>query len=134
MARPARSNPARSRPQAPSAAGLFALAALAAAVPAAWAQSSGLSITPTFEATQEFTDNLRLSATDRKAEAITTVTPGIRISSWSGPLQGSLDLGLSGILYASDPSASTLTFDNQTGLSASFNFEVVEQHVFIDAS
>ncbi|MCU0923675.1 MAG: TIGR03016 family PEP-CTERM system-associated outer membrane protein, partial [Burkholderiaceae bacterium] len=113
---------------------MFALAALAAAVPAAWAQRSGLSITPTFEATQEFTDNLRLSATDRKAEAITTVTPGIRISSWSGPLQGSLDLGLSGILYASDPSASTLTFDNQTGLSAAFNFEVVEQHVFIDAS
>ncbi|MDZ7592168.1 MAG: TIGR03016 family PEP-CTERM system-associated outer membrane protein [Rubrivivax sp.] len=112
---------------------LWVAAVLALGASSGWAQQSGLSITPTFEATQEFTDNLRLSATDRKAEAITTVTPGIRISSWSGPLQGSLDLGLSGILYASDPSASTLTFDNQTDLSASFKFEVVEQHFFIDA-
>lgn len=133
MARPARLRFARPQPWAPSAAGLFALATLAAAVPAAWAQSSGLSITPTFEATQEFTDNIALSATNPKSEAITTVRPGIRITSWTGPLQGSLDLGLLGIAYARDPTANSVGFDNQTDLSASFKFEVVEQHAFIDA-
>lgn len=126
-ARPIAASP-RPRPRAPAAASCLALAALAVAVPSAWAQRS--SITPTFSATQEFTDNRNLSATNREADAITTLSPGVRWSSRSGRLQGSLDYSLSANFYARDSSDNSL--DNR--LSADLSAELVEQHVFFDAN
>ena len=114
-------------------AAVWMAAALLFGPAAAQAQLSGLRITPTFSAELEVTDNRNLSATDPKADAILTVTPGIRISSWSGPLQGSLNFGLSGVVYAREPSESSLRLDNTNDLNADFTFEVVDQHVFIDA-
>jgi uncharacterized protein (PEP-CTERM system associated) len=128
MARTARFTPARPRPKVPAAAGCFALAALAVAVPPAWAQRS--SITPTFSASLELTDNRNLSATNPEADAITTLSPGIRWSSRAGRVQGSLDYSLSANFYARDSSANSL--DNR--LAADLSAELVEQHVFFDAN
>jgi uncharacterized protein (PEP-CTERM system associated) len=109
-------------------AGCFALAALAVAVPAAWAQRSN--ITPTFSASLELTDNRNLSATNPEADAITTLSPGIRWSSRSGRVQGSLSYSLNADFYARDSSANSLS----NNLAADLAAELVEQYVFFDAN
>jgi uncharacterized protein (PEP-CTERM system associated) len=128
MARPVRFTPARPQARSPYAAGCLALATLAVAVPAAWAQRS--SITPTFSASLELTDNRNLSAANPEADAITTLSPGVRWSSRSGRVQGSLDYSLNANLYARDSSENSL--DNS--LSATLSAVLVEQHFFFDAN
>lgn len=108
----------------------LALGALALAVSTAWAQQRGTTVTASFGATQTFTDNRNLSASDPQAESITTVSPGIRISSRSGRVQGSLDYSLSGVVYARDSSANSI----QNTLAASGTAELVDQWAFLDAS
>ena len=103
-------------------------ACLALGAAPAWAQRSN--VTPTFSASQEFTDNRNLSATNREADAITTLSPGIRWSSRSGRVQGSLDYSLSANFYARDSSFNNI--DNR--LSADLSAELVEQYVFFDAN
>lgn len=111
---------------------VLVLSALALGVSAAWAQESGLTISSSFSATQLFTDNRNLSATDPQAESITVLTPSVQITSRSGPLKGSLSYGLSGVIYGRNSAANTVT--RQNALSAAFNVEVIEQHGYIDAS
>lgn len=107
--------------------GLAVLSAMAVAAPA-WAQRS--SITPTFSASLELTDNRNLSATNPESDAITTLSPGVRWSSRSGRVQGSLDYGLNANFYARDSSSNSL--DNR--LAADLSAELVEQHFFFDAN
>nr|MCU0970182.1 hypothetical protein [Rubrivivax sp.] len=52
-------------------------AALLFGAAAVQAQLSGWTLTPTFSASQEFTDNRNLSATDRQSDAITTLSAGL---------------------------------------------------------
>jgi uncharacterized protein (PEP-CTERM system associated) len=103
-------------------------AILACAAASSWAQRSNF--TPTFSASQEFTDNRNLSSTNREGDAITTLSPGIRWSSRSGRVQGSLAYSLSADFYARDSSANTLS----NNLSANLAAELVEQYVFFDAN
>lgn len=131
MTRPIHSRAVRHRTRAKPAAGLFALGALALGAQAAWAQNGGLRIDPTFTATQTFTDNVNLSATDRRAESITVLSPGIRISSHSGRIRGSLDFSLNATIYARDTSASSLSRNNN--LAADTTLELVDQWAFLDA-
>jgi uncharacterized protein (PEP-CTERM system associated) len=128
MALPARSIAASPRPRAPAATGVLALAALALAAPAAWAQRS--SITPTFSASLELTDNRNLSATNPESDVITTLSPGVRWSSRSGRVQGSLSYSLNADFYARDSSANSLS----NNLAADLSAELVEQHLFFDAN
>jgi uncharacterized protein (PEP-CTERM system associated) len=93
------------------------------------AQAQGLRVVPSFSATQVFTDNRDLSATGGRAEAITLVTPGVRISSGSGPVTGSLDYRLSGVYFSQQSQ------DNgfRQGLNAAVNAAVVPRHFDIAA-
>ena len=113
---------------------------LAAAVPA-WAQDPGqpagsrpaLKVVPTLTLQQTFTDSYRPEGSQpgdpRGAEAITTLSPGVRVISRSGPVQGEVDYTLSGVLYARDRSASAL----QHRLLASGSAELVRNHLDLNA-
>jgi uncharacterized protein (PEP-CTERM system associated) len=105
-------------------------AALLFGAAAAQAQLSGWTVTPTFTASQEFTDNRNLSATDRQSDAITTLGVGLRMGSRAGRVQGSVSYSLSADFYARDSSYNTI----YNSLSANMAAELVEQVVFFDAS
>ncbi len=105
-------------------------AALLFGAAAAQAQLSGWTLTPTFSASQEFTDNRNLSATDRQSDAITTLSAGLRMGSRAGRVQGSVAYSLSADFYARDSSYNTI----YNSLSANMAAELVEQYVFFDAS
>ncbi|MDP1898943.1 MAG: TIGR03016 family PEP-CTERM system-associated outer membrane protein [Rubrivivax sp.] len=118
----------RKRPAPRSAAWLFA----ALAWPAAHAQDavgSGLTIAPTLTLKETLTSNRDLSSSDPQADAITQVSPGIRISSRAGRVQGSLAYSLNALAYARASQLNTL----QHSLSADATAEVVEKHAFINA-
>jgi uncharacterized protein (PEP-CTERM system associated) len=83
-----------------------------------------------FSAQQTITDNVNLSATDKRSEAITTLSPGISVESRSGRVQGSLAYSPSALIHARDSSLNEL----QNNLSARLAAEVVEQHLFVDAN
>lgn len=95
----------------------------------ATAQSSGgLSVVPTLTISQSVTDNTDLSQTKR-GEAITSISPGVRVSSRTGRLQGSLDYALNAQAYARDEQRSGVT----NALSAGFTSEVVPNIASVDA-
>lgn len=95
----------------------------------AHAQGSGLRITPSVSATQTFTDNRNLSATDKQADAITVLSPRVRVSSRSAHVQGSLDYALNGVFHARDSAANGI----QHQLSGAASAELIESHLFLDA-
>lgn len=86
------------------------------------------SVVPTFSISESITDNRDLRSTDKQAEAITTISPGVRISSRSGRVQGTLDYSLNALVYARESSRNAV----QHALAASFLAEVVENHAFVD--
>jgi uncharacterized protein (PEP-CTERM system associated) len=94
----------------------------------ATAHAQGTTIVPTFSISESITDNSRLSSTDKQAEAITTISPGVRISSQGGRVQGSLDYSLNGLLYARESSRNAV----QHALSAGFIAFVVDRNVTVD--
>ena len=87
-------------------------------------------MTPVFSITQQFTDNLNLSATDPRAESITTISPGVRMSTRSSRLQGSLDYSLNGVIYGRESDANNL----RNALSAALQGEFLENQGFVTAS
>jgi uncharacterized protein (PEP-CTERM system associated) len=93
------------------------------------AAGRGVVVSTQFTAQQTFTDNVDLSATDQRSEAITELRPGIRISSRSGRVRGDLDYSLSALIHARDSSLNEL----QNNLNALLAAELVEQHLFVDA-
>ncbi len=106
------------------------LVAAAGGVPGlAQAQGRSLALTPSFSATQQFTDNRDLSATDRQADSITTFSPGLRLSSGGGRIRGTLDYSLNGTVYAQRSEANNIS----QALSAGLNAELYERHAFLDA-
>lgn len=98
------------------------------------ATRSGVSIVPTLSLQQLFTDSHLAqgsAATDgRTSESITTVSPGIRLASPSGRIQGSLDYSLVGVLYGRDSAASNV----QHRLAASGRAEIVRNTFEINAA
>ena len=107
---------------------LFGSAAVAA-LPAI-AQQRGLTVTPVFSATQQFTDNRNLSASNPQAESITVLSPGVRMSIRSAKVQGSLDYSLNGAFYGRDSAANSV----QNALASSLSAEFIESHGFITAA
>ena len=102
---------------------------VAAAVPA-HAQNRGLTVTPAFSATQQFTDNRNLSANDPQAESITVLSPGVRMAIRSARVQGSVDYSLNGVFYARGSSANSV----QNALASSLRAEFIEGHGFVNPS
>ncbi len=105
-------------------------AAVGATSIAATAQPTTFTVSSGFSASQSITDNRDLSATDRRADAVTTLTPSVRISSRAGRLQGSLDYALSGVYFARSPSR----FELQNALTALLTAELIEGHGYLDVN
>lgn len=105
-----------------------AVGVLVAGGPALAQDGRAFTITPTFSISEILTDNRNLSSTNKEAEATTQISPGIRISSRSGRVQGSLDYSLNALLYARDSSRST----TQNALAASLAANLVDNHASLD--
>ena len=90
--------------------------------------SAKFTVVPTASATMTLTDNVNLSAHDRKAELITELSPGIQISSNAGRVRGSLAYTLNAIAYARESSHNNI----QHALNGAATIEAVENWAFVD--
>lgn len=89
-----------------------------------------VTVTPTFTASETYTETDSGASRDvRDGEFVTRVSPGLRVASRSGRVQGSLDYQLNATWYSKTSEAKS--FDN--ALSASLLAEAVENRFFIDA-
>ncbi len=129
---PTAGTPGRSVPRPglrPSAVGLAALVALGA-----WAGSapalaqSALRVTPSFAASETYTDTSRRTSGHNGGEFITRISPGISLSSRGGRVQGNLSYTLNATHYSEHPQARTI--DN--ALSASALAELVDNWAYVD--
>lgn len=94
-------------------------------------RSGALVIQPSLSISQSFTDNRDFTATDKKFDGVTQISPGVRIASRAGPVQGTLDYALNAQLHANPGGgASSSGFTNS--LAASFNAEAIERHALVD--
>ncbi len=118
---------------------VLGLAAAAAQAPSA-AQDAGtgpegsrkgIAFTPRVSVSETWTDNLALAPDNARDRAfITTVSPGLTISSASGAIRGSFDYSLDGIVYAkSDRDARV-----QNQLSTRVTAELVQSALFVDVT
>jgi uncharacterized protein (PEP-CTERM system associated) len=87
-----------------------------------------MTVVPRLNLTQTWTDNLRLDDRNKDAALITTVSPGISISSSSGALRGTLDYSLNGIVYLKTDQASQV----QNALTASGQAELIPRRLYVD--
>ena len=92
--------------------------------------ASKITVVPRISVTETLTSNVFLSSTAEKAELITQVSPGIRISSNGGRIRGTLDYSLTELLYANNSSARR----SQNSLNAFGTAELVDDRAFIDFS
>ena len=92
----------------------------------------GLKVEATASATETITDNLRLSTSDRRAEAITMLTAGLRIAGRLGGIQGSLDYSLSGFVYARG--SESARHQQRLSLSSAGSVELVDNWAYLDVS
>ena len=101
--------------------------------PSARAQSgTGLTLTPTVSVTETLSNNVDLSATNPRSDAITRVTFGVSIGSRSDRLRGFLNYGLTGNLYARDAGRNSIS--NQNALKANFDTELLDGRAFVGVS
>ena len=98
--------------------------------PAPDASGRLFSIVPSLSISETLTDNSGLSSSNRQADLITQVSPGIHISSSGGRIKGFLDYSLTGVDYARTSSGNEL----QNSLNALASIEAVENWAFMDAS
>jgi uncharacterized protein (PEP-CTERM system associated) len=87
-------------------------------------------ITPSLGIEGTFTDNVNLSATNKKSDFITQVSPGIRIGGRSGRATANLNYQWQQYNYLEESSRS----NQQRSLAADGQLELVEQWLFIEAS
>jgi uncharacterized protein (PEP-CTERM system associated) len=111
-----------------------ALLMLAALVPvqaqAQEAAARSLVISPTFSASETLLYTSRGTSGRNGSESITTLSPGMFLSSPSGRIRGSLSYSLNASYYAKDSNSSRL--DN--ALAASFIVEAIENWAFVDTA
>lgn len=103
---------------------------------AAWSQeSTGLDLASTIKmsarlsVSEVYTSNVRLDSNPR-SDFITEVSPGIRITSKGGRIQGSLDYSLTEQVYARNSSGRR----SQNTLNGTGNAELVDGWAFVDFS
>lgn len=108
-------------------AGAMAGGAVAQDRPAAQGGRAGLVVEPSLGLALTATDNYRVSAGTDRAELVTTVSPGLRISSRSGRVQGSVDYALTGVVHARESADNRV----QNRLAAAVRAEAVPDHLDI---
>ena len=90
----------------------------------------GLRVVPSLTLAQTFTDNVRLSATNKQSEQVSVLNPALRVSSDAGRLRGFLDYGFNEVFYAQDTSPR----QTQHAMNSLATLELVNQRVFVDFS
>ncbi|WP_431256379.1 TIGR03016 family PEP-CTERM system-associated outer membrane protein [Roseateles chitinivorans] len=91
----------------------------------------GIAFTPRVSVSETWTDNLALSPDNSRDRAfITTVSPGLTISSNTGAIRGSFDYTLDGILYTKSDRDARL----QNQLSTRVTAELVQSALFVDVT
>lgn len=76
---------------------------------------------------QTFTDNVDLSATDKRADAITRLSPGMRWVSRTGRVRGFVDYSLNALTYVRSGGTNL-----RNALAANGTAELVEQRAYLD--
>jgi uncharacterized protein (PEP-CTERM system associated) len=95
----------------------------------AGAPGRSFSITPTFTASQTFSDNANLGTGDaKKSGSVTELSPGIHVRSTSGRFVGFVDYALDGLLYSEGSSKTQLL----NSLNASVLAEAIENWAYVD--
>lgn len=87
-------------------------------------------LVPTLSAGFTATDNVNLTATDKQADLIAQISPGIQMGGQSGRVKGFLNYALTASFYAKERDQSTF----YNALNAQLNAEAVQDWLFIDAS
>lgn len=105
--------------------------ALAVAVPAGAQQRGTENASPTLElrlnTTQTFTDNVDLNS-DKRADAITRLSPGMRLVSRSGRVKGFVDYSLNTLTYARTGTGTDL----RHALLGNVTTELAENQAYLD--
>jgi len=120
-------------------AALRAVALVATAVVACGAQAQDAAadgglryfVDPAIDVSLTLTDNGRLAADRRHADAILQVTPSLRVSAHGQRVRGSIDYSLAGIVYARESERNTV--QHRLSLSSVGGLELVEDRLFLDA-
>lgn len=89
---------------------------------------SGLVIEPRLSLRETLTDNLKFSTQNKDAALVSTLSPGIRLSSNSGRVRGSLDYALNSVMY----SRSQEPRQTQNQLSARGTVDLIEDWFTVD--
>ena len=104
------------------------LAALATSLPAMAATAGDWTIRPRIEAREAFTDNARLSPTDRRADFVTRVAPGVAIGAQGGRIVLDLDYALGYDAYARESDLDGIRHD----LRGTGRLELLDDNLFVD--
>ena len=92
---------------------------------------TAVALQPTLSVSQTFTSNVGLDrGSQARADAITDISPGLRLSSKSGRLVGDVDYALHGLVYARRSSADEV----QQALSARGTLEAIDNWAYVDAN
>lgn len=92
---------------------------------------SGLVWQPTLSVTETITSNVGLDrGNDARGDAITDISPGLRLSSRTGRITGDVDYALHGLVYARRSSFNEV----QQALSARGTAEAIDKWAYVDAS
>ena len=111
----------------------FRLAAMAAGpvlLASMSALAQGVIVVPSFTITETATDNRELTATDKRSDLITQVSPGVSVTAKRGAVQGSLIYSLNGYAYAQDSNKNNVYHS----LSSNGKLSLLDGRVGVDAS
>ena len=92
------------------------------------ASAEAFRVTPRISVTQTLSDNIRLATTATQSDQVTRISPGVRVVSQGGRLQGSFDYALEQLTYAQNTSADS----HRHALQANATLEAVADWAFID--
>ena len=135
----ARANPDRrhSRPVAIDRLGLGLVGLMSLAMPDARAAADPggpatrpFAVSTSVSVSETLTNNANLSATDRRADLVSQVGPGLQLRSAAGWAQGFLNYSLVGVNYARGTSPDSL----QQSLESAVKAQMLDHHLFLDAN
>lgn len=93
------------------------------------APASKLLVQPRISLSSTLTDNLRLRDEGKDAALITTISPGLSVSSGTGRVRGSLDYSLNGVIYTKSEASGQV----QNNLAAKLSVEAIDNWFYVDA-
>lgn len=120
------------RPVLPSMLGVLAMAhGMAHAQEESPQARTGVVLQPTLSVSETITSNVGLDrGSQARADAITDISPGLRLSSKSGRIVGDVDYALHGLVYARRSSSDEV----QQALTARGTLEAIDNWAFVEAN